>query len=57
MRCLGCWFISPVLALSVLVCNIGMETLHSEIHELDLEQRIASPVERVNCGTYSQKGR
>jgi hypothetical protein len=38
----------------------GGETLPSENHityYVVLEQRrIASPVERVNCGTYSQKG-
>jgi hypothetical protein len=36
----------------------GVETLHSEIHKLGVDveqQRIALPVERVNCGTYSQK--
>jgi hypothetical protein len=41
------------------VIQAGWETLHSEIHKFyaDLEQRrIASPVERVNCCTYSQKG-
>jgi hypothetical protein len=35
------------------------ETLLSNFHTLlsYLEKRIASPIERVNCGTYSQKGR
>jgi hypothetical protein len=38
----------------------GGKTLRSEIHKLIKliwkKRRIASPVERVNCVTYSQKG-
>jgi hypothetical protein len=38
----------------------GGGPLHSEIHKLIKliwnKRRIASPVERVNCCTYSQKG-
>jgi hypothetical protein len=36
----------------------GGETLRSEIHvriKYDLEQRVASPEERIRCRTYSQK--
>jgi hypothetical protein len=37
----------------------GGGALHSEIHKLIMliwNRRIASPMERVNCCTYSQKG-
>jgi hypothetical protein len=35
----------------------GSDQIPAELIQADLEQRrIASPVERVNCCTYSQKG-